>query len=131
MAKITLIDDDVDITDGTAAILREEGHSVSVMNTTEGAVDVLSRNTPDLLILDVMFPENPAGGFDLARKIRHTPAIKDLPIILLTGVNQEFPMDFSAGDIDDDWMPVQVFMEKPARAPDLIANVARMLKQEA
>ncbi len=131
MAKITLIDDDVDITDGTAAILRAAGYAVNVMNTTEGAVDALITDTPDLLILDVMFPENPAGGFDLARKIRHTPAIRELPIILLTGVNQEYPMDFSIRDVDPDWMPVQDFLEKPAPAPDLIAHVKKMLEPEA
>jgi len=83
---------------------------------------------PDLLILDVIFPENPAGGFDLARQIRRTPALSDLPVILLTSINQEFPMDFSARDIDEDWMPVQDFLEKPAAPATLLASIDRLLR---
>ncbi|MBL7077423.1 MAG: response regulator [Kiritimatiellae bacterium] len=128
MAKITIIDDDKDILDNTASILRGAEHTVNTMNTTEGAVDALKADTPDLLILDVMFPENPAGGFDLARKIRRDPDIRDLPIILMTGVNEEFPMDFSVDDIDPDWMPVQDFLEKPASVPVLLEHVQKMLE---
>ena len=131
MPCIMIIDDDVEIAEDLSVFLENAGHAVKMLNDTEDAIKSLVENKPDLLVLDVMFPEKPAGGFDLARKIRETEVIKDLPIILLTGVNQEFPMDFSAGDIDGDWMPVQVFIEKPARAPDLIAHVARILEPEA
>jgi DNA-binding response OmpR family regulator len=90
-------------------------------------VQELKLNKPDLLILDVMFPENPAGGFDLARQIRKTEEIKNLPVIMLTAVNQEFPMDFSADDIDPDWMPVQDFVEKPVDTGELLGKIERLL----
>jgi DNA-binding response OmpR family regulator len=129
MARIMIIDDDIEMTDNTAALLRKQGHEVSVLYTTEGAVQHVSEGKPELIILDVMFPENPVAGFDLARKIRHTKGIKETPIILLTGINQEFPMDFSGDDIDPDWMPVQDFMEKPVKMPTLIEKVNRLLKR--
>ena len=128
MATIQIIDDDVEIAENLEAILRNAGHRVGLLYTTENAVDMLVENTPDLLILDVMFPDNPAGGFDLAREIRQTEAIKDLPIILLTSVNQQFPMDFSSGDIDPDWMPVQEFIEKPVTAKRLLNSVTQLLR---
>ncbi len=128
MAHIMIIDDDIELADNTAALIRQQGHAVTVAYTTEAAESKLSEMKPDLLILDVMFPDNPAGGFDLARRIRHTQAFDQLPIVLLTGVNQQFPMDFSDGDIDPDWMPVQAFMEKPVN-PDLLFEVVeKMLK---
>ena len=76
-----------------------------------------------------MFPDNPVAGFDLARLIRRMPAIENLPIIMLTGINQDFPMDFSAQDIDPDWMPVQDFMEKPVQMPALLDKVNNLLKK--
>jgi len=76
-----------------------------------------------------MFPENSSGGFDLAREIRQTNEIKDLPVILLTSINQEFPMHFSTEDIDADWMPVQDFVEKPIAIPDLLKKVKRLLSE--
>lgn len=129
MARIMIIDDDVELTDNTAANLRQEGHEVSTLYATEDAVKKVTEAKPDLVILDVMFPDNPAAGFDLARQIRRTKPIKHLPILLLTGVNQQFPMDFSAEDIDPDWMPVQDFMEKPVKMPVLLGKVNRLLKK--
>ncbi|MEW5818080.1 MAG: response regulator [Spirochaetota bacterium] len=128
MAKLTIIDDDEELTENLSIVLEKEGHTVSCLDNTEEAIDVLKKNRPDLLILDVMFPENPAAGFDLAREIRKTPAIKGLPIILLTSVNQELPMDFSAEDIDPEWMPVQDFVEKPCDYKELLTKVEKLLK---
>jgi len=127
MPKIMIIDDDVEIIENIVAVLDEPGMEISTMDTTEGAVERLLSETPDLLILDVMFPENPAGGFDLAREIRQVEGIKTLPIILLTAINQELPMDFSSGDIDDEWMPVQNLLEKPIRMGELKEAVNSLL----
>ena len=88
MARIEIIDDDVELAENFSLVLKKEGHTVSIRDQVEGALEELLQNKPDLLILDVMFPENPAGGFDLARKIKQTEEIKDLPVILLTAINQ-------------------------------------------
>jgi CheY-like chemotaxis protein len=127
MALIKIIDDDEEFADNLSLILKNEGHSVEILTEIEGAVESLKEKTPDLLILDVMFPENPSAGFDLARKIRQSGEIKNLKIILLTGVNQEFPMDFSAKDIDPDWIPVQDFVDKSVEMPELLAKINKLL----
>ncbi len=127
MADIVIIDDDMEFAENTATILKKEGHAVRVFDTTEGMVVELVKIRPSLLILDVMFPENPAAGFDLARDIRKTVEIKNLPVILLTAINQEFPMDFSKSDIDPDWMPVQEFIEKPFDVKELIEKIKSLL----
>ena len=104
MGRIMIVDDDVALAASLAAALQKAGHEVSTLDTTDGAIAALVQAKPDLLILDVMFPDNPVAGFDLARQIRATREIKKLPVILLTGVNQEFPMSFSAADIDPAWL---------------------------
>lgn len=130
MALIKIIDDDNEFAQTIAATLRQAGHTVSIRTTAAKAVDDLVLNRPDLLILDVMFPENPAAGFELARDIRRKKSIADLPIILLTGANQEYSMDFSAADIDRNWMPVQDFVEKPVKPAALLKAVGRLLKRK-
>ena len=129
MNKIMIVDDDVELAENTAELLRKQGYDVSTQNTTEDAVQRIAETKPHLVILDVMFPDNPVAGFDLARQIRRTKALRDLPIVLLTGINQEFPMDFSGADIDPDWMPVQDFMEKPVKIPALVEKMERLLKK--
>ena len=128
MARITIIDDDLDLAQDVSQILTGAGHEVSLRGDVDGALEELARSKPDLLILDVIFPENPAGGFDLARQIRRTAALQQLPVILLTSINQEFPMDFSARDIDGEWMPVQDFLEKPVAPAALLASIDRLLR---
>ena len=113
MAKIIIIDDDVELLENLAKMLKKENHEVKTLDQTEGAVEILLEESPDFIILDVMFPENPAGGFEFARKVRQNKKLIKLPIIFLTNINQELPMDFSADDIDTDWFPVQDFVEKP------------------
>ena len=46
---------------------------------------------------------------------------------MLTGVNQEFPMDFSADDIDPDWIPVQDFVDKSVEIPELLEKINGLL----
>ena len=131
MASIKIIDDDVELAENLSLILNKAGYTVSTLDRTEGAVEDLVQNKPDLLILDVMFPENVSAGFDLARKIRQTQEIRDLPVILLTEVNQKFPTDFSSDDIDPDWMPVQDFLEKPVDIETLLTKVRDLLQASA
>jgi DNA-binding response OmpR family regulator len=127
LAYIKLIDDDVEMAENLAILLQGEGHTVEMYHQTAGATDWLMAKRPDLLVLDVMFPDNPAGGFDLARDIRNHSELKGLPIILLTGVNQQYPMDFSEEDIDPAWMPVQQFVEKPVEIKALQAKIEHLL----
>lgn len=129
MAKITVFDDDVELAGNLAVQLESKGHTVNQLHKADGAVESIAGDPPDIAILDVMFPDNPAAGFDLARAIRQNEKIKDLPVILLTGVNQHFPMDFSAKDIDPDWMPVQDFIEKPVDPEELNDKIVQMLSK--
>jgi len=128
MAVIKIVDDDKEFALIIAEILKKEGHSVLIQHSTEHVIATLIEDKPDLLILDVMFPENPVGGFELARKIRQKKATCKIPIILLTSINQEFPMDFSSDDVDATWMPVQDFLEKPVKPAKLLKAVNKLLK---
>jgi len=95
-------------------VLSTDGHEVGKVYDTAHAMEIIEERTPDLLILDVMFPENNEAGFDLARSIRHNHKDLDsMPILMLTAVNVKFPLGFSAKDIDDHWLPVNDFIEKP------------------
>lgn len=128
MASIWIIDDDVEFAENTAAILAGEGHAVHCLHTTDGAVEALVDAKPDILVLDVMFPDDAVAGIRFARRIRRTREIDTLPIILLTAVNQEFPAECSPDDADSPWMPVQAFVEKPVKKSALLRAIGDLLK---
>jgi CheY-like chemotaxis protein len=127
VANIRIIDDDVELTNTLSEVLENGGHSTSVLNETKGAVENLLESLPDLIILDVMFPEDPSAGMELAIELRRNPQLKDIPVIMLTGVNEHFPMNFSEEDIDPEWLPVERFIEKPIDFRELLDLVSNCL----
>ena len=129
MPKIAIIDDDQEAADNLGALLKGKGFDVVVEIELDKAISTLVKTRPDLLVLDLMFPGDSAGGLKIAQEIRRTPALKELPIIMLTSVNQEFPIGFSARDIDPTWMPIQDFVEKPVAPATLIEKMDRLLKR--
>ena len=131
MARILMIDDDDDFTSAASLAFRKNGYEVEVIHDPRGAEEKLERDCPDLLILDVMFPEDSSAGFDLARQIRTHESLSELPILMLTAVNTRFPLGFGPGDIDDEWLPVQDFLEKPVDFNVMLQRVAKLVSQEA
>jgi DNA-binding response OmpR family regulator len=104
MAYIMIIDDDEDYADSLITVLTKAGHELAACQDPEAAVAEMEKRIPDLAILDVMFPENKSAGFDLARAIKENPKLKNLPLLMLTGVNQAYKFGFSGQDIDHDWL---------------------------
>ncbi len=130
MAYVAIIDDDEDFASAVAKILRDGGHEVEIKLDIESAVKSMEERRPDLLILDVMFPEDSTAGFSLARSMRHyNEKLKGIPVLMLTAVNTKFPLGFSERDIDDHWLPVADFLEKPVDFDVLQNKVAALLQK--
>jgi CheY-like chemotaxis protein len=128
MAYILIIDDDEDFAHTAAVVLRQDGHEVHIELDTGDATQNMQNKRPDLVVLDVMFPEDPSAGFELARFMRRKDSdLKDIPILMLTAINTKFPLGFGAKDIDEDWLPVTDFLEKPVDFDLLRQKVAQLL----
>jgi DNA-binding response OmpR family regulator len=126
-----IIDDDTGLVEDMSAFLKKSGHCVMSSDSMDGAIEKLTAFKPDLLILDVMFPDDPVAGFNLVRKIRRNRDIRKLPVILSTDVNQHYPTGFSSSNIDPVWMPVQDFIDKPVDLKKLLRKIGKFLPQSA
>jgi DNA-binding response OmpR family regulator len=132
MAYLLIVDDDEDFANSVEVVLRKEGHDVKIELDTDDAMQSMENKPPDLVILDVMFPEDPSAGFELARIMRHkSEKLKGVPILMLTAVNTRFPLGFGPNDIDDRWLPVTDFLEKPVDFETLRRKVAQLLPEDA
>ena len=128
MAYILIIDDDLDFAEASAAALRQSGHDVAIEPNVGNAIANLRARRPDLVLLDVMFPEDPSGGFCLAREIKtEHDNLKDLPLLMVTAINAKSPLGFGAHDIDEAWLPITAFVEKPVDFNDLRAKADELL----
>jgi len=125
MAYILIIDDDEDFSMAACTVLQGAGHEVAVEHAPEPGLKSLERRKPDLVLLDVMFPEDNSAGFKIAR----SEQLRGIPVIMLTAVNSRFPLGFSSDDIDDTWLPVKDFLEKPIDLETLKSRVASLLAQ--
>ena len=127
MAYLLIVDDDLDFATAVSRVLSAEGHETAIETDAEKAVERIEARRPDAVILDVMFPENDTAGFEVARTINRT--FGPLPVVLLTAVNQQFPLGFSPQDLDAKWLPAVDFLEKPIDFALLSATVRRVLTQ--
>jgi DNA-binding response OmpR family regulator len=85
MAKILIVDDDVEITTLLNTILSLSGFDISVINDSTLAMEAAESMKPDLFILDLMMPQ--PNGFELCRMIRSNPNLINIPIIIITAMD--------------------------------------------
>lgn len=79
VSKILVVDDDQDMVDLIVHVLESDGHECSYQLTGEGVDELVARESPDLVILDVVLPG--LGGHEICRRIRR---FSEVPIIFLT-----------------------------------------------
>lgn len=87
MSKIVVVDDEPFILMMIEDKLRRAGMQVITLRESGSAMSVISREKPDLVILDWMMPE--ISGIELCRTLKADPALKDIPVIMLTAKGQE------------------------------------------
>jgi DNA-binding response OmpR family regulator len=128
MAYILIVEDDEDQANTMTRVLQADGHEVQSAADIKTGFEMLEKRLADVVLLDLMFPGNLSGGFDLARKLRADSRFKELPIIMLTAINQLFAFQFGSKDIDPEWMPVTEYLDKPVDFEELKAKVKSLCK---
>jgi CheY-like chemotaxis protein len=129
MKKIYIIDDDRDIVESMSMVLKANGYEVSAQYNDENVVENVIKYNPDLIILDVMFPENNSVGFEIARDIKRNNKLTNIPIIMLSAVNEKgiYVGRLTNQDINESWLPVSIFLDKPVQPKELLLQVKSML----
>ncbi|HLX92750.1 MAG TPA: GAF domain-containing protein, partial [Puia sp.] len=117
-ANIMVVDDD----DSIRSLLRQElgdaGYNVEEAANGKEALAKIRQNHPDLIILDVMMPE--MNGFDVAAVLKNDPNTMNIPIIILSVV-QDKARGFRIG--------VDRYLTKPIDTKSLFAEVGNLLEQ--
>jgi len=123
--KIIIIDDDIDLVEAMRLTLENAGFEVIDAQDGEKGIEMVRAMQPDLVILDVMMGTQDEG-FHVAYQIRGNKGTQDLPIIMLTAVGQETGFEFDR-ERDEDFLPVNEFLEKPINPEMLIELVKKHL----
>ena len=119
--KILVVDDDSMLTEMIKRQFAEYAeYELCIENNAAKAASVVRQFLPDLILLDVMMPEQDGG--DVAASIRSQPAMKRVPIVYMTGAVRRKEVDEGKGYIGGD-----PFIAKPFDFPNLMSRIRQHL----
>jgi signal transduction histidine kinase len=117
---ILIVDDERSMRDSLEAMLTPDGYTFWLAANGAAALKLLEKQVPDVMLLDVMMPEQ--DGMDLCRAIKAEPRLADVPVILVTALDtkDDLVRGLNAG--------ADEFVTKPVAAAELRARVRSMLR---
>lgn len=120
MARILIADDDELIAELASEVLIDAGHACGWVTDAAAAWRCVQRKRPDILLLDQAMPGE--SGMTLLRRLRRSPQLYDLPVIMFTAMNgaEDHAQAIYAG--------AQDFVSKPFDPVELVARVGRLLQ---
>jgi len=129
MKKILLIDDDQDLLRSFEVTLENQGFATLTANNGKEGLSRLQKESPDLLVLDVMM-DTDLEGYNLLHKIKKDPSNKELPVIMLTGMVDQLGVNLYSGVEDKDTFPNVHFYNKPVDPIRLGIIIQKILEDD-
>lgn len=123
--RLLIIDDDPDFAGAIRSILIDAGYETDVEYNPDDGWHALEKGGYDLLLLDIMMGRG-AEGVMMARKIRKDPVMREMPVLIITGIREQIAFLFPGQAIHPGFVPVDELMEKPVD-PDLLLDRVRSL----
>ena len=125
--KILMIDDDPDFVSGIKAILDKAGFEVEVAYNPKDGMQALQTKNYDLLLLDIMMGRG-AEGIMIARKLRKDVKLRELPVLILTGMREQIAFLFPGEPVHPRFVEVDELVEKPVEPKLLLEKVNSLIK---
>jgi DNA-binding response OmpR family regulator len=120
MPRVLVVDDEPNILLSLEFLMQQAGFEVTTAEDAEQAQVLISRQVPDLILLDISLPG--ISGFDLLEQLRADEATRSLPVVMLTAhgreVEKEKGMALGASD----------YITKPFSTRELVSRVQALLE---
>ena len=119
-SRILVVDDNPQNLELLAAYL--DGVSSNVDTAVDGvdALEKVKAAPPDLILLDIMMPR--MSGFEVCRKLKSDPATRDIPVVMVTALNELGDIERGVESGTDD------FITKPVNRLELLTRVRSLLR---
>ena len=125
--KILIVDDDREFAESNKDLLEAQGYVVVMAHDGESGLKMAKQEKPDLMILDVMMAHD-TEGFEVSREIPKTPELRNMPVLLVTGIRREKNIAYNF-EPDETWLPVEKILEKPVKPEKLMEEIDRALNK--
>ena len=117
--KILIADDEPNILLSIEYLMKREGYEVHVARDGQQALEVLRRERPRLILLDVMMPLK--TGFEVCQELRADDALKDTLVLMLTAKGRDTDLAKGLG------VGADAYMTKPFSTKALVQKVKELL----
>lgn len=125
--NLLIIDDDPDFVSGIRSILEGANYKVEVAYNPKDGLDLLEKDRPDLLLLDIMMGRG-AEGIMIARKLRKDPKLREMPVLIITGIREQIAFLFPGEPLHPGFVEVDEMVEKPVEPDFLLERVSALLR---
>ena len=125
--KLLIIDDDPDFVSGIKTILDSADYEVEVAYNPKDGFQLLQSKTFDLLLLDIMMGRG-AEGIMIARKLRKDAKLRQLPVLIITGMREQIAFLFPGEPVHPRFVEVDELVEKPVEPKILLEKVSSLIK---
>jgi DNA-binding response OmpR family regulator len=122
--KLLVVDDEIEIRKMLRKLFEDRGYQVIEADRGTLALQLVKRESPDLIVLDAMLPE--VHGFDIACRIRNSSRYGHIPIVMVSAVYRGWRF---AEDAKSSY-GVDAYLEKPFKLPVMIETVERCLSEK-
>jgi phosphate regulon transcriptional regulator PhoB len=119
--KVVVVEDENDILEMMAYNLEREGYRVLTADDGESGLELIRREAPDLVLLDLMLPG--LDGVEICRQLKVDPMSRSIPVIMVTAKAEESDVVLGLGIGADDYIP------KPFSPRELVARVKAVLRR--
>ena len=120
MAKILIVEDELEIAENLQALLVAKGHEVFVARDGLEAISRARLEKPQLILLDVLLPK--IGGLDVCRMIKSDPALRKVKVVMLTSLGRFGDVETAFERGADD------YLIKPVETERLFKKIDKMLE---
>ena len=117
--KVLMVDDNPTNLQVLQATLEGRGYRLLAARDGASALAVATKAMPDLILLDIMMPR--MSGFEVCRKLKSDPATRDVPVIMVTALNELGDIERAVDSGTDD------FLSKPVNRLELVTRVRNLL----
>jgi two-component system alkaline phosphatase synthesis response regulator PhoP len=119
-SRILIADDNIQNCELIDAYLSEEGYEMLVAYDGLQAMKRIEEQLPDLVLLDIMMPK--LSGYEVCKRIKSNPRTKDIPVLMVTALNEQGDIEKAVRAGCDD------FLTKPVNSLELKTRVKSLLR---
>jgi twitching motility two-component system response regulator PilH len=127
--KVLIVDDDPDVRLFSITVLEENGYNPIEATNGEEGMQIIRKEQPDLVILDVLMPRE--SGIRLYRQMKSDNKLGKIPVIILSGITQKSFLrsqkaltEFGGAQVPEP----DAYLEKPVEPEELAATIKSVLK---